>query len=79
MRQGISTPIKQHRRNLVMKNLLLALLMALLITTGGCSQEPEFSEAEVLSEARAFMEGYAEDIRIRDAEAVAARYDRLGA
>jgi len=37
------------------------------------------TESPLVAEARAFMDGYGEDLRTGDREAIAARYDRRGA
>ena len=51
----------------------------LLATALGCSSSPDFSEDEVIAEAKTFMEAYATEISTGNAEAVAERYSRLGA
>ena len=56
-----------------------AVLILLLSTAWGCAEQQSFSVAELEIEASTFMEAYAQDIRNRDAEAVAARYNRFGA
>ena len=53
--------------------------IALLVTVIGCSQYPEYSEEDITVEVQAFMEEYAAELSARNAEAVAARYSRLGA
>ncbi len=54
-------------------------LLILLSLASACGQQESFAAAELEAEARSFMEAYAQDIRNRDAEAVAARYNRSGA
>ena len=54
-------------------------LVLLLSLAWGCTQQQSYSAAELETEARTFMEAYAQDLRNRDAEAVAARYNRSGA
>ena len=54
-------------------------LILLLSAAWGCAQEQSFSADELETEARTFMETYAQDLRTKDAEAVAARYNRSGA
>ena len=53
--------------------------IAILVTVVGCSQNTENSEDNITVEAQSFMEEYAAEISVRKAEAVAARYSRLGA
>lgn len=50
----------------------------LLSTAWGCAQQQSFSVAEVETQARTFMESYAEDLRNKAGDAVASRYNRSG-
>ena len=45
----------------------------------GCTIQREQSNEQIVSEAQAFMEGYAKDLRAKDGTAVAARYHKSGA
>ncbi|MDZ7757158.1 hypothetical protein [Rhodohalobacter sp.] len=44
----------------------------------GCALQKSPSNDQLVAEAQAFMEGYAQDLRTRDGTAVAARYNRSG-
>ncbi len=59
----------------------LSTLVTVLVTAPifACSPIPDRSEDEVRTEVTNFMAEYATEISTRDAEAVAARYSRLGA
>lgn len=59
------------------KSYSFILLFSFCIVTG-CTVQTEQSNEQVVAEAQAFMEGYAQDLRAKDGTAVAARYNRSG-
>ena len=50
-----------------------------LCTVWGCVQSPSLPVVELETEARSFMEAYAQDLLDHDVAAIAARYDSSGA
>ena len=56
-----------------------AILILTLTAVWGCARAPVLPVAELETEARTFMEAYAQDLRNHDVAAIAARYDRSGA
>ncbi|HEX6376565.1 MAG TPA: hypothetical protein VFZ91_12695 [Allosphingosinicella sp.] len=60
---------------------LLPLLALALVPAALAAQPPATAAAEapIVAEARAFMEGYGEELRLGDRSALADRYDRNGA